>query len=47
VRGIAEVGEFAGGAVVHLAEGFFGAALLVAWWRYRRYGRPDPGEHRT
>jgi hypothetical protein len=44
VRGIGEVGEFPGGAVLHLAEGCLGAALLVAWWRYRRDGGADPGE---
>jgi hypothetical protein len=47
VRGIAEVGEFTGGAVLHLAEGFLGAALLVAWWRYRRYGHGVRGEERA
>ncbi len=38
VRGVGEIGEFAGGAVLHISQGVLGLALLVLWWRARRYG---------
>lgn len=44
VNGIAEVGEFAAGAVLHLTQGVLGIALAVLWWRARRYGRAEPDE---
>jgi hypothetical protein len=45
VRGVGEVGEFAAGAVLHLAEGVSAVALAVAygWIRYRRRGTDEEG----
>jgi hypothetical protein len=46
VRGFGEIGEFTAGAVLHIGQGVLALALLVLWWRARRYGSAgaDEGE---
>lgn len=44
VRGLGELGEFAAGAALHLGQGALAIALLVVWWRARRYGSAGAGE---
>jgi hypothetical protein len=43
VSGTSEIGHFAAGALLHSAEGIAAVALIVTWWRVRRYASgPDP-----
>lgn len=44
IRGVGEIGQFAAGAVLHIGQGVLAVALLVLWWRARRYGPADPDE---
>lgn len=39
IYGAPEVVRFGPGAALHFAQGALGLALLVLWWRARRYGR--------
>ena len=43
INGTSEIGHFAAGALLHTAEGIAAIALVVTFWRARRYARgPDP-----
>ena len=43
LHGTSEIGQFAAGALLHSAEGIAAIALVVTWWRVRRYARgPEP-----
>lgn len=42
-RGVPEIAEFGLGAALHLSQGALAVALLVAWYRARRYGL-GPGD---
>lgn len=40
VGGASELREFPAGGLLHLGQGLAAAALVVLWWRARRYGFP-------
>ncbi|MFL6205024.1 MAG: hypothetical protein ACJ739_06705 [Acidimicrobiales bacterium] len=43
VNGTSEIGHFAAGALLHTTEALAAIALVVTFWRARRYARrPDP-----
>lgn len=44
INGFTEIGQFAAGVALHLTELAVALAVLVLWWRARRYGRGDPDE---
>jgi hypothetical protein len=44
INGFTEIGQFAAGVALHMTELVVAVALLVAWWRARRYGAADPDE---
>ena len=45
VSGVAEVGVFAAGAVLHLTQGVVAVLLAVTFWRYRRDSSGSTDEH--
>lgn len=44
VHGVREIGVFAYGAALHIAEGVAALVLLVTWWLMRRYRRAPNAE---
>ena len=44
INGLGEIGQFAAGVALHMTELVAAVALVVLWWRARRYGRGDPDE---
>lgn len=47
IYGAPEVTRFGPGAALHVFQGTLGIALLVLWWRARRYGRAPRAEGET
>jgi hypothetical protein len=46
LHGAPEVDEFPAGGILHLAQGIAALALLVLWWRARRYVLPPLAKRR-
>ena len=44
LNGLTEIGQFGAGFALHSLEGIAAIALVVLWWRARRYGTRRTGE---